>query len=440
MTKRSGATLYATLLAGAALRALLYAWGGVQSTLSARPELVTAVSSFRRVQEAVFLYETQGSPYAGDVFHQPPLVFAAFYPILSLPDKFQYAAACAFFIAVDLLIAWGLVRLCERTHELGEAQVPTHDGDEIWLNKVPMSPVFSDKHLPHTVAFIYLFNPYSLASSVAMATTSLTHLTVLYSLVFAASGALVAATLCLATATYLSVYPALLVVPVAVMLRASHPARANRSPFLAISSTVQLLVVWLAALLYLSKSLGGDWEFIEETYVWVAKYSDLTPNVGVFWYFFIEVFDRFIPYFLLVLHIHPLIYVAPMYLRLSHRPQVYACVLFGIASLFQAYPSFGDFGFFLVMMAVHPKTIMTIKYRYVYVLGLAVATCMLPVMWFLWLFPASGNANFFYNQTLVYQIFNSQVITAFVGATMKRDKDVQIFRKRLAEDAKKKSE
>jgi hypothetical protein len=53
---------------------------------------------------------------------------------------------------------------------------------------------------------------------------------------------------------------------------------------------------------------------------------------------------------------------------------------------------------------------------------------MLPVMWFLWLFPASGNANFFYNQTLVYQIFISQVITAFVGATMKRDKDVDKYR------------
>lgn len=66
-----------------------------------------------------------------------------------------------------------------------------------------------------------------------------------------------------------------------------------------------------------------------------------------------------------------------------------------------------------------------------YALGLAVATCMLPVMWFLWLFPASGNANFFYNQTLVYQIFNSQILTAFVGATMKRDKDLQKYRKRV---------
>lgn len=39
--------------------------------------------------------------------------------------------------------------------------------------------------------------------------------------------------------------------------------------------------------------------------------------MGIFWYFFMEVFDRFIPYFLFVLHIHPCIYVYPLYLRLK---------------------------------------------------------------------------------------------------------------------------
>jgi hypothetical protein len=81
--------------------------------------------------------------------------------------------------------------------------------------------------------------------------------------------------------------------------------------------------------------------------------------------------------------------------------------------------------------------LVVIEKRYVYALGLTVATCMLPVMWFLWLFPASGNANFFYNQTLVYQIFNSQLINAFVGASMKRDKDLQKFRKRADKQASK---
>jgi phosphatidylinositol glycan class U len=172
-----------------------------------------------------------------------------------------------------------------------------------------------------------------------------------------------------------------------------------------------------------------------------------------------EVFDRFIPYFLFVLHVHPLIYIIPISFRLSHRPQAFAVALVGILTLFQAYPTLGDFGLFLSLFSMHPKTFMSeyfnlrkknkkqktkkkidtkfkicvchvvIKNGFAYALGIAVATCLFPVMWFLWLYAASGNANFFYNQTLVYQIFHSQMITSFVGAAMKRDKQLQLFRK-----------
>ena len=33
---------------------------------------------------------------------------------------------------------------------------------------------------------------------------------------------------------------------------------------------------------------------------------------------------------------------------------------------------------------------------------------MLPVMWFLWLYPTSGNANFIYFQTIVFQVLTAQ--------------------------------
>ncbi|KAF1779081.1 GPI transamidase subunit PIG-U [Phytophthora cactorum] len=319
-------SLLVVLLLGACVRGLLYAVPSVHATLSTRPELATSISSFRRLEEGVFLFQSTGSPYAGDVYHQPPLLFALLYPVLQVAP--------------------------------------------------------------------------------------------------ASSRALAASMMCVAAGTYLSVYPFFLMVPIVLLLRSVKESSLK-------SIGIKCLVVfgvWLGLLFYLSWNLTGGWEFLEETYAWVAKYSDLTPNIGIFWYFFMEVFDRFIPYFLFVMHLHPVIYVVPIYLRLAHRPQAYACALIGIFSLFQAYPSFGDFGFFLSMLALHPKTIMTIENRFVYVLGLGVATCMLPVMWFLWLFPASGNANFFYNQTLVYQIFNTQIITAFVGATMKRDKDVDKYR------------
>ncbi|CAH0486787.1 unnamed protein product [Peronospora farinosa] len=430
-------TLSLVLLLGTCVRGFLFAIPSLHETLSSRPELVTPVSSFYRLEEGVFLYHTTDSPYSGDVYHQPPLLFALLYPVLQfVPLALQYFIRCAVFISVDLLLVMGFARLCARNLKLEEGRHFKIHGREIWLSQVPVSPLFQPKTLPTTAAFIALMNPFSLASSVAMSTVSFTHLAVLYSLVFASEGAVAASMMCVAVGSYLSVYPFFLMLPIMLLLCSAKTDTTTDNKASGVTATLGLKCLvsfglWLGLLFYLSWSFTGDWTFLEETYVWVAKFSDLTPNIGIFWYFFMEVFDRFIPYFLFVMHLHPVIYVVPIYLRLAHRPQAYACALIGTFSLFQAYPSFGDFGFFLSMLALHPKTIMTIENRFVYVIGLGAATCMLPVMWFLWLFPASGNANFFYNQTLVYQIFSSQIITAFVGATMKRDKDVDKYRMRV---------
>ncbi|CAI5709531.1 unnamed protein product [Peronospora destructor] len=422
------------LLLGTCVRGLLYAIPSLHETLSCRPELVTPISSFYRLEEGVFLYHSTGSPYSGDVYHQPPLLFALLYPVLQfVPSALQYFARCVVFISVDLLLAMGFAHLCAKNLKLEEGRHFEIRGREIWRSQVPVSPLFRPENLPTTAAFIALMNPFTLGSSIAMSTVSFTHLAVLYSLVFASEGAVAASMMCVAVGSYLSVYPFFLMLPITLLLSSAKTDTIADNKASGVTATLGfkclgIFGLWLGLLFYLSWSLTGDWTFLEETYVWVAKFSDLTPNIGIFWYFFMEVFDRFIPYFLFVMHLHPVIYIVPIYLRLAHRPQAYACALIGTFSLFQAYPSFGDFGFFLSLLALHPKTIMTIENRFVYVIGLGAATCMLPVMWFLWLFPASGNANFFYNQTLVYQIFSSQIITAFVGATMKRDKDVDNYR------------
>lgn len=44
--------------------------------------------------------------------------------------------------------------------------------------------------------------------------------------------------------------------------------------------------------------------------------SDLTPNFGLFWYFFIEMFDQFRPFFLIVFQIHVFIFAVPISIKL----------------------------------------------------------------------------------------------------------------------------
>ena len=59
----------------------------------------------------------------------------------------------------------------------------------------------------------------------------------------------------------------------------------------------------------------------------------MTPNMGLWWYFFAEIFEHFRAFFLFVLHIQPLVFLLPLSLRLAHKPVVLttvACLLIAI--------------------------------------------------------------------------------------------------------------
>lgn len=43
----------------------------------------------------------------------------------------------------------------------------------------------------------------------------------------------------------------------------------------------------------------------------------------------------------------------------SHRPQAFACALIGIMTVFQSYPSLGDFGFYISISAIHPEILLS---------------------------------------------------------------------------------
>ena len=61
---------------------------------------------------------------------------------------------------------------------------------------------------------------------------------------------------------------------------------------------------------------GGSWEFLASTYGVHLLLPDLTPNVGLWWYFFIEMFDSFREFFLCVFQLHLAVYVGGLCLRL----------------------------------------------------------------------------------------------------------------------------
>ena len=83
------------------------------------------------------------------------------------------------------------------------------------------------------------------------------------------------------------------------------------------------------------------------TYGTMLLLPDLTPNVGLWWYFFIEMFDSFREFFLGVFWLHMISYVPGFTLRFRTQPLFVVVALTGIVAIFQPYPSVADSALFL---------------------------------------------------------------------------------------------
>ena len=143
----------------------------------------------------------------------------------------------------------------------------------------------------------------------------------------------------IAFAAYETMYPIMLIVPAALLLADREMHERKRPSYMTVVSIVQTLVCFCSALvllLFVSNYVENSWEFLRSTYGFLLTVSDLAPNVGIFWYFFTEVFDHFRTFFVFVFQIHAFIYVAPMTIRLKQHPLFLAYSLIALSTVFRS--------------------------------------------------------------------------------------------------------
>jgi len=142
----------------------------------------------------------------------------------------------------------------------------------------------------------------------------------------------------IALAAYETMYPVMLIVPAALLLADREIRDANMPSYMAAFSIVQTLICFCSALtllLFVSNYVDNSWQFLRCTYGFLLSVSDLAPNIGIFWYFFTEVFDHFRTFFVYVFQIHGFIYVAPMTIRLRKHPLFLAYSLLALSAVFR---------------------------------------------------------------------------------------------------------
>ncbi|OBZ71406.1 GPI transamidase component GAB1 [Grifola frondosa] len=358
--------------------------------------LSSPLTSFSRLQEGIFLFENGIDPYSGGSFRHSPLLLSLFSTVLPLTRL----TASLLWTASDAIGAWALIH--------------------IWRSRQNVKSSPRDGLL----AAFYLFNPYIFLPTLALSTSTFENTLYLLSLLFACQGRSSASLLTLALLVQLSLPSVLILFPVVLLLVSDCVSRlASPRPFAAdIRKTLPLLAEFAAysLLLTIASTLAcGNWSWVEKTWGAPLLLPDLTPNPGLWWYFFTEMFDHFRPFFLMVFSVHLLIYVLPICIKFQHDMLYASFLLLGVFATFKAYPTLSDPGLFLSMTSLFPEIFPYLRHPIVTALLHLHASLLLPLFNHLWLTQGTGNANFFYASTLVFGMANGAALLDAVWAGLR---------------------
>jgi len=228
-------------------------------------------------------------------------------------------------------------------------------------------------------------------------------------------------------ASYLSMYPILLLPPL-ILLAYDCQVEKRRVASSAKFAATNVAVVFGCMVVLLGMSFllaNNSWEFLARTYGIQLTLSDLTPNVGLWWYFFIEMFDSFRSFFLGVFWLHLASYPAALSIRLRPQPLAVLVILLGTFSIFKPYPSLADASLFLSTVPLFRHVFPLMRYAFVTTSTLLYATFLGPAFYHLWIYAGSGNANFFYAITLVWSLGQSLLVTDLTFAVLRDEWEVE---------------
>ncbi|PKI41414.1 hypothetical protein CRG98_038186 [Punica granatum] len=396
--------------------------------LSSRPEVSTPLTSLRRLSEGYWLKQSSMSPYAGSMYHGSPLLLSILGPLTALRIEGQpeHLLCGLFFILADIVNAM-LIRATGQCLQMAYSQRLKA------LDLVKLSAASGTIQSGNLAALVYLWNPFTIVACVGLSTSPVENLATILSLYGACTGLVPLAAFGWVIATHMSLYPAILIVPV-ILLLGYGPDAPPRKVFLQKEyknggqSNVQVIfswrqlvhfvfwsIIWGTYVLVLCgisvKQYAGLQEMIRRTYGFILTVEDLSPNIGVLWYFFAEVFDFFRSFFFIVFHMNILFMILPLAIRLKHRPAFLAFVYIAITATFKSYPSVGDSALYF-----------DIKFSFFLFCGYIGVSLLSPVMHNLWIWRGTGNANFYFATGMAYACLQIILVVESVSAMLDHDR------------------
>ncbi|KAJ3713190.1 GPI transamidase subunit PIG-U [Lentinula raphanica] len=360
------------------------------------PPSLDAASSpltlYANLKETLWLYHHGIDPYGsgtGQVGTSPLYLALSFFPSIvdHIPINSRILSKASEFLLwtiPDAFSAWFLVK--------------------IWTARAPSS-FKSSSSIAFLLPTIYLLSPYGILPFLARSTGVWENAVLLGAIAWACDhdpNSKSKSLLLLALRTHLSLDAFILLPPLILLLLGSPESMlAEPRPFALRPHLVLEFMAYWSALTLISTLIVGHWRWMSATWGASLSLPSMTPNPGLWWYFFTEMFDHFRPFFLVVFNIHLLMYVAPICIKFQHDPLYALFILLGILATFKSYPTLSDHGLFIAFWAIFPEVYPYLRHPFPTFLVLLHSALLQPLFAHLWLSHGTGNANFYYASTLV---------------------------------------
>jgi phosphatidylinositol glycan class U len=244
------------------------------------------------------------------------------------------------------------------------------------------------------LGLVYFLNPFTIMGNVSRSWGPIDNLLVSSLLVAILFSKSAMASCALALSTYFSFYP-LVQLPLLLLTCAKKRTQV-------FATFVSVLSILLLASYYYT---GNSWSYLKCTFGCHLFFLDFKPNLGLWWYLFIEMFDHFRAFFLVTFQLVVFSHVLPLTVKFYKLDRLFcAFIVQATVNILKPYPSISDLALIstlgyhelkrLAKAGRNSSQIQFIKCLAIY--GGGFLTMMIPKVWHFWIIQGSGNANFYF--------------------------------------------
>ncbi|XP_029525067.1 phosphatidylinositol glycan anchor biosynthesis class U protein [Oncorhynchus nerka] len=411
------APLTLLLIVAVTIRAVLFR-SSFAELIPERVEVVSPLNAWKRVVEGLALLDLGVSPYAGDVFHETPLIIYFFHFVIDYAEIVFMMADALTAVALYLAVKdYNKTVFRKQKYALEAERYPL---DCLELIRTPKEMYY----IPLKVAMFYLLNPFTILSCVAKSTCGLNNAVIALFILCTVKGSSLMSAIFLALATYQSIYPLTLFAPALLYLlqRLYIPVNWQRSSFWLFTTQYTFMYLGsLCVMVCLSFFLLSSWDFLSSVYGFILSVPDLTPNIGLFWYFFAEMFEHFRLFFICVFQINVFFYTIPLSIKLKEHPIFLIFMQIAIISIFKSYPTVGDIALYMAFLPAWNHLYRFLRNIFLVSVVLLACSALFPVLWHLWIYAGSANSNFYYAITLLFNVAQILLVSDYFYAYLRRE-------------------